>query len=157
MQDPFTISDGFDDDITTYTVSHLDSATGNVCSRPAIIPASMCLGGTCKHVFEVSDSFCHPSTNISVSVTTTSSLGSEIASDSITIGKCPPHDIVKALYTRGNYTILCVCVHVCVHVGVCVCVYMYMCVCVYVYKRMYNCVCVCSACLCTCVCAYVYV
>ena len=87
VQDSVTIADGFDNNIVSYTISYSDSTTGNVCSQPVTIPASNCPGGTCKHVFQISTSFCHPATNITVSVTTVSLLGAELTSDPITIGK----------------------------------------------------------------------
>ena len=47
----------------------------------------MCHNGVCTHVFEVSSSFCHPSTNITVSVFATSTLGPGEPSEPFTIGE----------------------------------------------------------------------
>ena len=71
------ISEGFEDHVGSYSISYKDSNTGNICSPVATIPALACIdSGMCRHVFEVSTSFCHPSTNITVTVTATSMFGS---------------------------------------------------------------------------------
>ena len=71
----------------SYNISYKHSSTGNICSPVAVIPASACLdSGVCRHVFEVSSSYCHPSTDITVTVTATSMLESGEESDPITIG-----------------------------------------------------------------------
>lgn len=84
-QDSFTLSDGFMNRVISYNISYSDSTTGNICSPVATIPTAMCHDRICKHFFEVSSSFCHPSTNITISVVTASMLGSA-SSDPLTIG-----------------------------------------------------------------------
>ena len=72
--------------VTSYSITYLDMATGNICSEDADIPAGSCHGGVCRHVFDVSSSFCHPSTNITITVRTLTLLGAGPPSDPITIG-----------------------------------------------------------------------
>ena len=86
MQDSLIISDGFKNDIVSYSVSYLDSTTSNICSQVATIPVSACQDRVCKHRFHVSTTFCHPMTNITVIVTTTSLLGQGLPSNPLIIG-----------------------------------------------------------------------
>ena len=85
LQEPLTISDGFQNHIISYSISYSDSVTGNICSQTTTIPAIMCYNRICTDVFEVSSSFCHPSTNITISVFATSMLGPGQSSDPLTI------------------------------------------------------------------------
>ena len=87
MQDSVIISDRFENNMISYSISYsVDSATDNICSQVTMIPASMCNGGVCQHVFEVASSFCHPvSTNITITVLASSKLGPGATSDPITI------------------------------------------------------------------------
>jgi hypothetical protein len=81
------ISDGYEIQVSSYSFSYKDSSTGNICSPVATIPVTSCAdSGVCKHTFEVSSSFCHPSTNITVTVLTTNNMGSEEESDPLIIG-----------------------------------------------------------------------
>ena len=84
VQDSVIISERFENDMISYSISYLASATDNICSQVTMIPASMCNGGVCQHVFEVA-SFCHPSTNITITVLASSKLGPGATSDPITI------------------------------------------------------------------------
>ena len=87
LQDSVTVSDGLENHVVLYSLTYKDSNTGNICSQIATIPASACSeSGVCKHVFEVSSSFCHPSTDITVTVTAASMFGSGMESDPQTIG-----------------------------------------------------------------------
>ena len=70
----------------SYNISYKDPSTGNTCSQVATIPALACQdNGVCRHTFEVSSSFCHPSTNISVTVTAASMFGVGEESEPLTI------------------------------------------------------------------------
>ena len=97
MQEPITISDGFTNDILSYSVKYSDLSSMNICSQKATIPVSACQNGLCKHLFQVATSLCNSMTNITVTVTTTSLLGPH-TSDPITIGNvCRPIRIVQPL------------------------------------------------------------
>ena len=80
------ISDGFENRITSYTITYSDSTTGNICSRTSIAPASLCQdGGMCQHIFKVSSSHCNPSANLTVTVVATTMLGQGTAANPLTI------------------------------------------------------------------------
>lgn len=81
------ISDGFENHVTSYTITYSDSATGNICSMSFITPASSCQDGMCRHTFKVSSSYCNPSANVTASVVATTMLGSGTASDPLMIGR----------------------------------------------------------------------
>jgi hypothetical protein len=85
VQEPLTISDGFTNDILSYSIQYSDLSTTNICSQKATIPVSACQNGPCKHLFRTATSLCNLMTNITVTVTTTSLLGPG-PSDPITIG-----------------------------------------------------------------------
>ena len=87
LQEPVTISDGFQNHIISYNISYSDSATGNICSQTTTIPAVTCYNRICIDLFDISSSFCHPSTNITISVLATSMLGPGQSSDPLTICK----------------------------------------------------------------------
>ena len=79
------ISDGIDGSATSYTISYLDSISGDLCSS-ATIPASLCVEGMCNHTFEVSTSSCPPCVDINITIYVTNILGNGAISDPITIG-----------------------------------------------------------------------
>ena len=92
------ISDGIDGSAISYTITYMDSITGDPCSL-ATITASSCVEGICKHTFEVSLSSCPPCVDINVTVYATNILGNgAIISDPITIG-CFEWSI-KVLYSQ---------------------------------------------------------
>jgi energy-converting hydrogenase Eha subunit A len=80
-------SDSYKIQVSSYSISYKDSSTGNICGPVTTIPVTSCAdSGVCKHTFEVSSSFCHPSTDITVTVMTINMFGSEEESDSRMIG-----------------------------------------------------------------------
>ena len=96
------VSNGYEIQVSSYSISYKDSSTGNICSPVTNIPITSCVeSGVCNHMFEVSSSFCHPSTNITVVVTTTNMFGSEEESDSRMIGiTIPVPCMVYSSYTK---------------------------------------------------------
>lgn len=81
------VSNGYEIRVSSYSISYKDSSTGNICSPITTIPTTSCADNrVCQHTFEVSSSFCHPLTNITVTVMTTSMLGSEEESNPLMIG-----------------------------------------------------------------------
>lgn len=80
-------SNGYQIQVSSYSISYKVSSTGNICSQGATIPIASCADtGVCKHIFEVSSSFCHPSTNITVTVVTINTFRSTQESDPLMIG-----------------------------------------------------------------------
>ena len=70
------VSNGYEIQISSYSISYKDSSTGNICSQVTTIPTTSCSNsGVCKHTFEVSSSFCHPSTDITLIVTARNMFG----------------------------------------------------------------------------------
>ena len=81
------VSSGYEIQVSSYSISYKDTSTGNICSPVTNIPITSCVeSGVCNHIFEVSSSFCHPSTNITVAVGTINTFGSEEESDFRMIG-----------------------------------------------------------------------
>ena len=77
------ISDGFENHITSYTITYSDATTGNICSRSS---STSCQDGMCRHTFKVSSSYCNPYASITVTVVATTMLGSGAASNPLIIG-----------------------------------------------------------------------
>ena len=79
------ISDGIGGSVTSYTITYLDSTSGDHCSL-VTIPASSCIGGMCNHTFEVATSSCPACVDINITVYATNILGNGTISDPLTIG-----------------------------------------------------------------------
>ena len=62
-----------------------DVLTGIVCDTVSI-PASLCVGGVCNHVFKVSSSSCIASADISVTILADNTLG-EAQVGAVSIGQ----------------------------------------------------------------------
>lgn len=77
------ISDGIDGSSISYTITYMDSASGDLCSS-VTIPASSCIDGICNHAFEVPLSSC-PCMDINITVYSTNILGNGATSDPLTI------------------------------------------------------------------------
>ena len=89
MQDSVTVSNGFEVQVPSYSISYKDSNTDNICTQITTVPSISCAdNGVCEHTFKVSSSRCHPSTNITVTVIAMSMFGSGLESAPQMIGTC---------------------------------------------------------------------
>ena len=85
IQESFIISDTIDGSATSYTITYADSLSGSTCSS-STISASLCESGTCRHLYQVSNSSCPPCVDINITVFASNILGNGSTSDVITIG-----------------------------------------------------------------------
>ena len=81
----------------SYTLTYLDSITGDPCST-ATIPSFSCVEGICNHTFEVSLSSCTPCVDINITVYATNILGNGAISDPLTIG-CLTESVLLLTFT----------------------------------------------------------
>ena len=70
------ISDGIDGSATSYTLTYYNSVSGIICGS-AIVPASTCVDGMCRHFFTYKESTCNsPSVSVNVTISAANLLGS---------------------------------------------------------------------------------
>jgi hypothetical protein len=79
------ITDGIEGSTISYTITYVDSISGDFCNS-VTIPASSCIDGMCNHTFEVTLSSCPPCVDINITVYATNILGNGAISDPLTIG-----------------------------------------------------------------------
>ena len=88
MQASFFISSNIDGSTISYTIVYTNSSSGDVCNSN-VIRASECTNGICDSAFNFDDSSAQPSclsTEVSVKVFATNSLGDGVDSDVVAIG-----------------------------------------------------------------------
>ena len=71
------ISDGIDGSVIAYMIMYYSSTRSRKICDLAIVTVSpsFCTGLICRHVFDVSTSFCHSSTEIAIAAVATNVLG----------------------------------------------------------------------------------
>ena len=74
---------------THYTIKYIETLTGQSCGLWRL-SASDCIVGVCRHLFEVSTSRCHPSSDINITVSATNSFGEGQDSVPTIVGKSTP-------------------------------------------------------------------
>jgi hypothetical protein len=86
MQPSFMISDGIDGSAISYTLTYYNSISGIICGS-AIVLASTCMEGVCRHTFTYEKSACGSSSinNVNVTISAANHLGSGPASNPITV------------------------------------------------------------------------
>ena len=85
MQPSFIISDGIDGSATTYTLTYYNSISGIICGS-AIVLATTCMDGVCRHTFTYEESACGSSSiSVNVTISATNHLGSGPASDPVMV------------------------------------------------------------------------
>ena len=89
LKSTFNITDEIDGSTLSYTLTYIDGNSGSVCGS-AIIPASFCNSGICRHVFNANSSLiCSTSNVYNATVLSTNLLGNGYTSSIVTIiSKC---------------------------------------------------------------------
>ena len=85
-QESFTISGEMESQVTSYTITYMESTYGGVCGL-ATVPATLCVDGMCSNTFDASTLSCPPLSNINVTVFGRNQLGNGSLSHPVTVGQ----------------------------------------------------------------------
>ena len=75
IQVTFNVSDNIDGSATSYTIQFSDSTSSTDCKDSVTIPASSCSGRVCNYEFEIANSSCSLSADITVTAFATNVFG----------------------------------------------------------------------------------